>query len=191
MRSPGILLVVALVILAIGVPIALRSRRPRISLVAVAVLLGVACLWLRPALLVPWLPSTLPFVILALALFVLPDAWTFHDPGEFRVGVFMVAGSVASFWPLQTWIAHRELGFWEYKFALHVVTLLFSVCLFGGGVFYLRIASGSPGSEPGTRCPECARRTVRVTLRAPDTLHYCCDTCEHLWTVQTSPRKAQ
>jgi hypothetical protein len=180
---------IALAILILGFSTAAKSRRPRISIVLtlVAVLI-VACFW--PPVLAFRLPSwVLPAVTLVLALFVLPEASTFDDPGEFRVGVVMVATAIASFWPLQAWVAHLELGFWEYTIALHVAALLLSACLFLSGVFYLWSAVGSAQRHlEAPPCPQCAGREVRVTLRSVDGVYCYCETCEHLWIVPKQSR---
>jgi hypothetical protein len=189
LKVPGVLPLLAAAILVIGLPKARRSRRPRSSsLGVIGSALVVVGFWLGPTYHVPWIPWVLPLLILALVAFVLPEAQTFHDPGSFRTGVLMIAAAVGSFWPVHAWIAGLELGFREYNVVLHGVGLFFGACMFMGGVWFLSAASNSSADSPDLRCPECASATVRTTLRTPDAVHYCCEACEHLWTIQGPSR---
>lgn len=187
LKVPGVPPVLAAVILVIGLPLAWRSRRPRLSFLAViGSALVFLCFWLNPtANVLAWPLWVLPLVIAALVVVILPEARTFHDPEWFRIGVLMIAGSVASFWPVQVWIAGLELGFREYNIILHGLTMFFWACMFMGGIQFVGKASDSPeGYSPEPRCPECARATAHVTLRTPDAVYYCCESCDHLWVVQ-------
>ena len=86
---------------------------------------------------------------------------------------------------MQSWIAGLELGYQEYNVFLHGLSIFFWVCMFLGGFQFLGAASDSPGAHsPEPPCPECARTTVRATLRTPDAVYYCCEACDHLWVVQ-------
>lgn len=187
LELPGAPPVLAAVILVVGLPLAWRSRRPRLSFLAViGSALVLLCFWLNltPNVLT-WPLWVLPLGITALVLFILPEARTFHDPEWFCIGVLMIAGSVASFWPVQVWIAGLELGFREYNIVLHGLTMFFWACMFMGGCQFVGAASNSPtANSPDPRCPECARATVHATLRTPDAVYYCCESCDHLWVIE-------
>jgi len=192
LKVPGVPAILAAAILLVGLPMAWRSRRPRISFLGViGSALILVIFWLRPtANVLAWPLWVLPLVIAALVVFILPEARTFHDPEWFRLGVLMIAGSVASFWPLQVWIAGLELGYREYNVFLHALSIFFWACMFMGGIQFVGKASDSPevhSTDP--RCPECARATVHATLRTPEAVYYCCESCDHLWVVQ-KPGKA-
>jgi hypothetical protein len=135
---PGMAPLLAAAILVIGLPSAWRSRRPRIShLGVIGSALVPLCFWLRPAFLLPWIPSMLPLVLMVLVGFVLLDAGTFRDPESFCIGVIMIAVPLGSLWPLHAWIARLELGFRAYNIVLHGVALFFSMGMFMGGAWFL------------------------------------------------------
>ena len=137
---------VAAAILVVGLPWAWKSLRPRISyVVVIGSALVFVCLWLRPAFIGPWIPSTLPLLLLLLIGFVLPEAPTFRDPQSFRIGLVMIAVPIGSVWPLHAWINRLELGFREYNIVLHGVALLFAVAMFIGGLWFLSEANKSSG----------------------------------------------
>jgi hypothetical protein len=193
LKVPGVPPILAAAILVVGLPAARRSRRPRLSfLFVIGSALVLLCFWLTPTPnVLAWPLWVLPLVIAALVVFILPEARTFHDPEWFRTGVLMIAGSVASFWPVQVWIAGLELGFREYNIILHGLTMFFWACMFMGGFQFVGAASNSPAADSSDpRCPECARATVHATLRTPDAVYYCCESCDQLWVVEKPGRQA-
>ncbi|MCA1558988.1 MAG: hypothetical protein LC753_07035 [Acidobacteria bacterium] len=129
LEVPGVPPILAVAVLAVGLPVARRSRRPRLLYLGVfGSALVLMCFWLRPTVnVLAWPPWLLPVVTAALVVFILPESRTFHDPEWFRIGVFMIAGSVATFWPVQSWIAGLELGYREYNVFLHGLSIFFWV----------------------------------------------------------------
>jgi hypothetical protein len=191
LEVPAMPPILAAGILAVGLPAARRSRRPRLSFLGViGSALVLLCFWLTPTTnVLAWPLWVLPLVIAALVLFILPEARTFHDPEWFRIGSLMIAGSVASFWPVQVWIAGLELGYREYNVFLHGLSIFFWACMFMGGIQFVGKASDSPeANSTDPRCPGCARATVHATLRTPDAVYYCCESCDHLWVIEKPKR---
>lgn len=79
-------------------------------------------------------PSFLAAAGVVILVWGLQRALKYRRQGRFRGGIISLALAFITFWPLQFIAARVEVGFAEYRTALHALAAFLSVCLLTGGL---------------------------------------------------------